>query len=194
MATILGVWIFGGVVSNDFRVSMALTAAWFVAAAAAAALVSWRSRALRWIVFPSFAVTAVAIGGFLAWATLHDKVVHERVAIAGKRGATAIARGRFVSGEHATSGDAEIVRVRGKRYLTIRNLATSSGPDLRVYLAARSLAATSNAGDHVDLGALKGNIGDQQYELAHAVDVGRYPYVVIWCRAFSVTFGEAALS
>jgi hypothetical protein len=79
------------------------------------------------------------------------------------------------------------------RYLTITNLRSSSGPDLRVYLTAASVGSASSAGDHVDLGGLKGNIGDEQYRLPSDLDVGRYRYVVIWCRAFSVEFGEAAL-
>ena len=192
--TVLGVWIFGGVLSNSFRVSMALTAAWFVVAGAAALAISWRSRPLRWVVLPSFVVTAIAVGGFLAWATFHDKVVHEQVARAGTGGASSLGRGTFVSGEHETRGDAAIVRLANRmRYLTITNLRSSSGPDLRVYLTAASVGSASSAGDHVDLGGLKGNIGDEQYRLPSDLDVGRYRYVVIWCRAFSVEFGEAAL-
>ena len=44
----------------------------------------------------------------------------------------------------------------------------------------------------VDLGALKGNRGDQQYAIPRGVDVARRT-VVIWCRAFSVPFGSARL-
>jgi hypothetical protein len=194
VVTVAGVWIFGGLATNNFRASMALTAAWLLVAGAGAALVSWRSRPLRWIALPSFVVTALAVGGFLGWATFHDRVVHERVVDTRTAGATSLGRGMFVSGEHETTGRAEIVEVRrGERYLTITNLATSSGPDLRVYLTAESVGSASSAGDHVDLGALKGNIGDQQYELPLDVDVQRYRHVVIWCRAFSVEFGEAAL-
>jgi len=40
---------------------------------------------------------------------------------------------------------------------------------------------------------LKGNIGNQQYELPGDVTVSRYSTVVIWCRAFSVLFARAPL-
>jgi electron transfer DM13 len=44
-----------------------------------------------------------------------------------------------------------------------------------------------------DLGALKGNKGDQQYDLPQGLDLDRYSTVVIWCRAFSVNFARAVL-
>jgi Electron transfer DM13 len=53
---------------------------------------------------------------------------------------------------------------------------------------------TSDGGadGNVDLGALKGNLGDQQYAVPAGVRVsGRT--VVIWCRAFSAPFGSARL-
>ena len=48
------------------------------------------------------------------------------------------------------------------------------------------------ASDAVDLGALKGNRGDQQYRIPSGVSL-RGRAVVIWCRAFSARFGSAAL-
>jgi hypothetical protein len=44
----------------------------------------------------------------------------------------------------------------------------------------------------VDLGALKGNRGDQQYAVPAGVEIARRT-VVIWCRAFSVPFGSVRL-
>jgi hypothetical protein len=45
---------------------------------------------------------------------------------------------------------------------------------------------------NVDLGALKGNRGDQQYAIPRRADVAGAT-VVIWCRAFSASFGSARL-
>jgi hypothetical protein len=90
-------------------------------------------------------------------------------------------RGRFVAGEHATSGVASLVRRRdGRRYVTLTGFDTSPGPDLRVRVGP----------DDVDLGALKGNRGDQQYAIPRGTPVTS---VEIWCRAFSATFGSAQL-
>jgi hypothetical protein len=45
----------------------------------------------------------------------------------------------------------------------------------------------------LELGALKGNKGNQNYELPAGVDLSKYRSVVIWCRRFSVPFGAAPL-
>jgi len=45
----------------------------------------------------------------------------------------------------------------------------------------------------VDLGRLKGNIGDQQYDIPAGTDLSRYATVVIMCRAFTVGFARARL-
>jgi Electron transfer DM13 len=199
-----GVWVTGGVISNDFRVSMALTAVWFAASGAACVIVALRSRPLRFPVLGAYLVTAALVGGYLGLSTLRDRVVDERVvmaaaptAVESASGSVAprnvqLAVGRFRSHEHETNGTAKVVRLAdGRRFLTLTSFATSAGPDLRVRLVPGD---TSNGGasGSIDLGALKGNRGDQQYELPRrAVLAGRT--VVIWCRAFSAPFGSAPL-
>ena len=79
---LLGVWVSGGLISNDFRTSMALTAAWFALSGAACLLVARRSRALRVAVLGAYVVTAAAVGVYSASTTLRDRVVHERVVTA----------------------------------------------------------------------------------------------------------------
>ncbi len=209
---VLGVWVAGGLVTDDFRGSVALTTVWFIVAAGICLLVATRSRALRVPVVATYLLTAGAIGVYLASTTLRDRVVSERVVTgvepadagpapaAGASRAPArprqnlrVARGRFTSGEHATRGTATIVRLAdGRRYLTLTSFSTSPGPDLRVRLASAG-TLDGGASDAVDLGALKGNRGDQQYRLPRQVDV-RGRAVVIWCRAFSARFGSAVLA
>ena len=48
-------------------------------------------------------------------------------------------------------------------------------------------------GAYVDLGALKGNQGSANYEIAPDVDLARYTTAVIWCRRFTVGFAVAPL-
>jgi hypothetical protein len=43
------------------------------------------------------------------------------------------------------------------------------------------------------LRALKGNKGDQNYELPADVDLAKYQAVTIWCQRFSVNFATAPL-
>jgi hypothetical protein len=204
---LFGVWVAGGVVSNDFKTSMALTAAWFLLSGAACLLVARRSRALRAAVLATYVITAGAVGAYLGLTTLRDRVVHERVVTAApataagkaatgaRRSAPAaveVARGRFRSHEHATTGEAAIVRLAdGRRFLTLTSFETSPGPDLRVRLAPGG-SFDGGADGAVDLGALKGNRGDQQYAIPRGVDAAGGT-VVIWCRAFSAPFGSARL-
>lgn len=106
--------------------------------------------------------------------------------------------GRFHSNAHETKGIATIYRLDdGRRVLRLTNFATSNGPDVRVYLVAakdvHDEAAAKQAG-FVDLGELKGNIGDQNYNVPADVDVNKYRAVSIWCRRFSVNFGAAPLA
>ena len=104
-------------------------------------------------------------------------------------GPALLAAGSFAALEHDTSGRAEIVRAAdGKQQLQLRDFKTDAGPDLKVYLATDSSAA-----EFVSLGALKGNSGNQVYGLPGSVDLKKYDTVLIWCRAFTVGFGQAPL-
>lgn len=104
--------------------------------------------------------------------------------------------GEFISYEHATSGTAAILEVSAlERYIRIENLDTSDGPDLRVYLSPLEHTAGMHAfgDDAVELGQLKGNLGNQNYPIPAGVDLAEYRSVVIWCKRFAVAFGAAPL-
>ena len=106
------------------------------------------------------------------------------------------ASGSFQSLEHTTSGTAEVIALPdGRRFLRFEGLETSNGPDLRVYLSEVPASDDWYAygEDYVDLGGLKANLGDQNYEIPEEVDLDKYRSAVIWCRRFSVGFGVAPL-
>lgn len=108
-----------------------------------------------------------------------------------------VTTGRFHKNAHETTGAATIYRLAdGRLVLRLTEFATSNGPDVRVYLVAaddvQDEAAAKLAG-FVDLGALKGNIGNQNYDVPAGLDLSRYRAVSIWCRRFSVNFGAAPL-
>jgi hypothetical protein len=176
----LGVWIAGGWISDDFRVSMALTAVWFAIAGLGCLLVARRSRALRIPVALGYVLAGGAIGAYLGATTLQDRDVE-------------LVRARFRSHEHATEGTAAVVRLAdGRRFATLTGFMTSPGPDLRVRLQPGD-SHDGGAPGAVDLGRLKGNRGDQQYAIPPGGRVGGRT-LVIWCRAFSAPFGSARLT
>jgi len=201
-----GIWVSGGLITNDFSVAMALTAAWMGLAGVTCVLVAWRRSDLRVPVLGAYLVTAVVVGGYLGRSQFLDDEVNEKVvqvtpAASADREAPAdrprnvlLARGRFEPLAHAATGVASAVRrARGGRVLTLTSFEVDNGPDLRVYLVAGPAGDESEVEDYEDLGALKGNKGDQQYELPRGLDLDRYSTVVIWCRAFSVSFARAPL-
>jgi hypothetical protein len=108
-----------------------------------------------------------------------------------------LASGKFHSGSHETAGMAVIQELPGgRRVLRFTGFHTSNGPDVQVLLVAANDAtdnATVTQAGFVHVGALKGNIGDQNYELPAKVDLAKYRAVTIWCRRFGVNFGTAPL-
>ncbi|MEU8071196.1 DM13 domain-containing protein [Micromonospora sp. NPDC049151] len=112
-----------------------------------------------------------------------------------------LAAGDFVTHEHDTSGRAQLVRLAdGRRQLLLRGLDTSDGPDLRVWLTDRKVQSgragwqVFDDGRFVELGRLKGNIGDQAYDIPASVDLDGLRSVSIWCKRFAVSFGAAPLA
>ena len=110
----------------------------------------------------------------------------------------ALLSGSFHSGAHETTGTASIYQLDGgKRVLRLTNFKTSNGPDVHVYLVAANDATDNDSvkkAGFLDLGSLKGNEGDQNYDLPTNVDLRKYRAVTIWCKRFSVNFGTAPLT
>lgn len=108
-----------------------------------------------------------------------------------------LATGQFHSGAHETKGTATVFQLAdGKKTLRLTNFETSNGPDVHVYLVAANDAKdndTVTKAGFVDIGSLKGNIGDQNYDLPANTDLSKYRAVTIWCKRFSVNFGTAPL-
>ncbi|WP_410816640.1 DM13 domain-containing protein [Micromonospora sp. 050-3] len=109
--------------------------------------------------------------------------------------------GEFVTHEHRTTGSAEIHRLAdGRHRLVIRDLSTSNGPDLRVWLTDQPVIRGTagwrvfDDGEWVELAKLKGNKGNQVYELPASVDPRDFRSVSIWCKRFAVSFGAADLT
>lgn len=110
---------------------------------------------------------------------------------------TIAAQGHFQDADsfHQGSGTATIYQLPdGKLVLRFENFTVTNGPDLHVLLAEAS-APTSSAelGEYLDLGALKGNIGSQNYDIPTGTDLARFKSIVIYCQPFHVVFAIAPI-
>jgi hypothetical protein len=100
---------------------------------------------------------------------------------------------------HATEGRATVYQqADGKLLLRLTGFKTSNGPDVHVILVAAKDASDdanflkSNTG-RVELGKLKGNEGDQNYEIPAGTDLSKFATVSIYCVRFNANFGAAPL-
>jgi len=111
-----------------------------------------------------------------------------------------LAEGAFITHEHETSGTVRVVALPdGTRRLEIIGLDTSNGPDLRVWLTDQPVIDGRDGwrvfddGRYAELGRLKGNTGNQAYDIPAGLDINQFRSVSIWCKRFAVSFGAAAL-
>lgn len=108
-----------------------------------------------------------------------------------------VVTGTFMSRDHGTSGTVRLLELAdGSRVARLEGLDTENGPDLYLYLSTSAAGGPEQAfdDDYVSLGRLKGNLGDQNYELPAGTDLSRYRSVVIWCDRFNSAFGAADLA
>ena len=221
VALAAGAWAIGAGV-DDFTASIVLTAAWFVVVGIAAELVARRRPGTGIALRGAFVVALLASAFGFYWTSVRDVVVDEQVVAgvaasslppgeaaaatppAGDRSPAArssaprvnvtLSTGAFESLAHETVGTASVVRrPDGEQVLTLTGFRTDNGPDLRVYLVAGAVDDNGDGEGSIDLGRLKGNVGDQQYTIPAGTDLARHATVVIWCRAFTVGFARAGL-
>lgn len=101
----------------------------------------------------------------------------------------------FIDSVHNGEGSATIYELpESRRVLRFENFQVTNGPQLHVILSPEEpTSILDGVGDYVDLGALKGNIGNQNYEIPDDVDLSLYKSIVIYCVPFRVVFSAATL-
>jgi hypothetical protein len=111
-------------------------------------------------------------------------------------GPVALQMGSFVDGSlpgHHAAGTATIYRLEdGRQILRLENFEATNGPDLFVTFHPGA-NPEQDAGEYLQISPLKGNRGDQNYDLPADFDLAQYQSAVIWCRSFNVVFGYATL-
>jgi len=121
-----------------------------------------------------------------------DKMMHE-----GK--AKTLVTGKFHGKVHKTEGRATIYQeADGKLVLRLTKFKTSNGPDVHVILVATTDAMDDanflkDNTEKLELGKLKGNEGDQNYEIPAGTDLTKFRTVSIYCERFNANFGAAPL-
>ncbi len=194
--------------------AIVLVLAWFAIVGIALVAYTRRRPGLRLPLLGAFAVIlagTVAVGYLTGF---RDMVVDEDVVVAVARASpqertealggasqptraatpdrpVELATGSFQGADgHAGTGSATVVGpAAGERLLTFTEFDVDPGVDVDVYLSAGS----EGIGDAVKIDDLKGNVGDQQYELPADVDLRRYSNVILWCNPFTVRIAVAEL-
>jgi len=130
---------------------------------------------------------------------LPDKTMDEELAMPEDNQPKLLFSGNFRDGDnsHKGSGQVSVYELPNKeRIIRFENFQVTNGPDLRVLLVTNP--DPNNSGDvqagYIELGKLKGNLGNQNYEIPADIQLEDYKSVVIYCKPFHVVFSVAALN
>ena len=112
--------------------------------------------------------------------------------------ARALVSGDFIEIDalHWGTGKATVFQLPDARYiLRFENFNSAPGADVRIYLARdpQPLTTVELGNDFLDLGRLKGNIGDQSYFLSDNHNWSIYKSAVVYCRQFNTVITVATL-
>ena len=132
-----------------------------------------------------------------AAAVMSDKMMDEAMMEAAATEWVVAGQGQFVDADsfHQGSGQATIFQQGETSVLRFEDFMVTNGPDLHVLLTTNpSPTSRSDLGEYIDLGSLKGNLGNQNYEIPTDADLSQYKGVVIYCMPFHVVFATAPLN
>lgn len=172
-----------------------------------------RKKLLLWGALGAVVLGAFGLYWFQPWKLFTSKTVNETAPVVvvqptapsaaapSAAAAVLLKEGKLISHEHSTSGTAQLVKLPdGRVQLILRDLATSDGPDLRVWLTDQPVIDGTagwrvfDDGKWVELGRLRGTHGTLVYDLPADVQADQYSSVTIWCKRFAVSFGAAELN
>lgn len=97
---------------------------------------------------------------------------------------------------HRGTGDVAVIKTGAETIIRFTEFDVTNGPDLYVWLVkASQLRGSSDVSESewVELGLLKGNVGDQNYVVPAGTEIQDFGSVVIWCKQFGVLFASADL-
>lgn len=116
------------------------------------------------------------------------------------QGAEQVASGSFtrIDSVRWAEGTAKIYQLPDNtKILHFENFRAANGPDLRVVLSAAAGPLTNEevrqGNLDLELGLLKGTIGNQNYQIPAQINLNQYNSVVIYSRAFGIVFSSAPI-
>ncbi len=203
-------------------VAIVLVIAWFIIVGIGLAVYLRGHRELRLAAGGTFVAILVATIAIGYWTGFRDKEVNEDVVVAATRPPAPSRRRRWPRSRQSRrarppspasrrarspsrspaavsqartampgEGTATVIKQPdGKRILTFTDFDVDNGVDVDVYLTPGD---GTDVSDRVELGDLKGNVGNQQYEIPDDADIGQYSTVVLYCIPFSVRIAIAPL-
>jgi hypothetical protein len=111
---------------------------------------------------------------------------------------TLVSQGEFagVDAFHLGSGNVGIYQQGDQYVVRFENFSVTNGPALHVVLAKHPSPSRGSEIDegYLDLGTLKGNLGDQNYNIPTGTVLSDYQSVVIYCVPFHAVFSSATLN
>jgi hypothetical protein len=149
--------------------------------------------ASRWLLRWRWTLVAVGLPVLVAlwWAFRPEKLwinqkVNEPAPFDASADPKPVLTGRFEGKSQQTSGRATIYKKPGgEEFVQLSDFATPGSEDVHVALV--------RGGDRIDLGPLKSNQGDQNYDLPAATDLSKYDAVVTYSAQSQAVLGLAKL-
>jgi len=142
-------------------------------------------------------VVLLGIGWYLLSPMIINTTVDEKISVRVESESTVVVEGSFTDADsfHKGSGTVRILELEGLTFLRFENFEVTNGPTLHVLLSRNpSPTSSDELGEYVDLGKLKGNIGNQNYNIPEGTAIEEYGSVVIYCKPFKVIFTTATLN
>ena len=142
-------------------------------------------------------LSLLGIGWWLASPLFINEVVNEPFPNNIAAASQPVSSGQFIdlSFIHRGEGNALVFQDEAQQILRFEDFKVTNGPDLQVLLVEDINAVEKDTvGKYINLGPLKGNVGDQNYLLPADIELSNYSGVVIYCEPFNVVFSIAAFN